>query len=116
AVERQKNLAWLADVQVEVSAGEGIQPGGTLFVFLRRPGEKGQPLAAVRLLADRFPLTLPAEASHWLQAPPAPGTAPSAGARCTPARGHGVDRAGIAAENQPLGEHSGGLRATLRLR
>lgn|SRR5690606_645833 len=116
AVERQKNLAWLADVQVEVSAGEGIQPGGTLFVFLRRPGEKGQPLAAVRLLADRFPLTVPVEASHWLQAPPAPGTALVAGARYTPAPGQGVDQAAISAENQPLGEQSGGLRATLQLR
>lgn len=115
AVERQKNLAWLADVQVEVLAGEGIQPGGTLFVFLRRPGEQGQPLAAVRLLADRFPLTVPVEANHWLQAPPAPGTALVAGARYTRAPGQGVDQAAISAENQPLGEQSGGLRATLVL-
>ena len=115
AVERQKNLAWLADVQVEVQAGEGIQPGGTLFVFLRRPGEKGQPLAAVRLLADRFPLTVPVEAGHWLQAPPAPGTALVAGARYTPAPGQGVDQADISAENQPLGQQGAGLRATLTL-
>ncbi len=116
ALTQQKNQSWLANLTVTVEAGEGIQPGGTLFVFLRKPGDTGQPMAAVRTLADRFPMRVTVRPANWLQQPPPPGTALVAGARYAMAPGQGVDQAGVSAENQPLSQSSGGLSATLQLR
>lgn len=115
AVTRQQNLAWLSSLALEVEAADGIEPGGTLFVFLRRPGEGGQPLAAVRLLADQFPLTVPVTSGDWLQAAPAPGTPLVAAARYTPAPGAALEAAEISSENQLLVETGDGLGATLVL-
>lgn len=116
ALERQKNQSWLANVTVEVTAADSIEAGGTLFVFLRKPGDSGQPMAAVRLLADRFPLQVKVAAANWLQQPPAPGTALVAGARYAMAPGQGVDQASVVAPNQPLTANQGRLSATLELR
>ena len=116
AASMQKNQAWLSGLSVTVEAAQGITPGGTLFVFLRRPGESGQPLAAVRVLADHFPLTIKVGPENWLQAPPAPGTPLVAGARYAMAPGQGVDQAGVTAENQPLREINDSLGAVLQLK
>ncbi|MDF1780101.1 MAG: cytochrome C biogenesis protein [Alcanivoracaceae bacterium] len=116
ALARQKNQSWLDNMKIQVSAAPGIEPGGTLFVFLRKPGDRGQPMAAVRLLADRFPLEVRVQPSNWLQQPPAPGTALVAGARYAQAPGQGVDQAAITAENQPLSGDAGGLSASLELK
>jgi cytochrome c-type biogenesis protein CcmH len=116
ALERQKNQSWLANISIEVTAAEGIEAGGTLFVFLRKPGDTGQPMAAVRLLADGFPLQVKVAAANWLQQPPAPGTPLVAGARYAMAPGQGVDQAGVTAENQPLVAKQGRLSASLELR
>lgn len=116
ALEQQQNQSWLSNLTVEVQAGEGISPGGTLFVFLRRPGEQGQPLAAVRTLADHFPMSVTVRQNNWLQQPPEPGTTLVAGARYAQAPGQGVDQAAVTAENQPLSGKDGALRAVLQLR
>jgi len=116
ALSQKKNQSWLANLTVTVEAAEGVQPGGTLFVFLRKPGDVGQPLAAVRMLADRFPMSVRVLPGNWLQQPPAPGTALVAGARYATAPGQGVDQAAVTAENQPLSGPDGALSATLRLR
>lgn len=44
-----------AQIRVEVALGEGLEAGGTLFVFARVPGER-MPLAAVRVDQPRFPM------------------------------------------------------------
>ena len=95
--------------------GAELSAGGTLFVFLRQPGQQGQPLAARRVLADQFPVTLTLSAEHWLQSPPPPGTALVAGARYTPVPGQAVDAADIRAQPVPLRRVGEQLEATLTL-
>ena len=103
------------NLTVLVEAGDGIEAGGNLFVFLRRPGEAGQPLAAARVLADRFPMTVQLESANWLQAMPAPGTELVAGARYSAAAGGGVEQAGESAELMPVSGPAGALSARVRL-
>lgn len=103
------------NLTVVVEAGDGIEAGGNLFVFLRRPGDVGQPLAAVRVLADRFPMSVQLAPANWLQAMPAPGTELVAGARYSMAGGGGVEQAGESAELMPVRGASGALSARLRL-
>lgn len=103
------------NLTVLVEAGEGIEAGGNLFVFLRRPGDVGQPLAAVRVLADRFPIPVQLAPANWLQAMPAPGTELVAGARYSAAGGGGVEQAGESAELVPVSGSAGALSARVRL-
>jgi cytochrome c-type biogenesis protein CcmH len=103
------------NLTVLVEAGDGIEAGGNLFVFLRRPGDVGQPLAAVRVLADRFPMSVQLAPANWLQAMPAPGTELVAGARYSAAGGGGVEQAGENAELAPVSGSAGALFARVRL-
>jgi len=103
------------NLTVVVDAGDGIEAGGNLFVFLRRPGDVGQPLAAVRVLADRFPISVQLTPANWLQAMPAPGTELVAGARYSAAGGAGVEQAGESAELMPVSGAAGALSARVRL-
>lgn len=103
------------NLTVVVDAGDGIEAGGNLFVFLRRPGDVGQPLAAVRVLADRFPISVQLAPANWLQAMPAPGTELVAGARYSAAGGGGVEQAGESAELMPVSGGAGALSARVRL-
>lgn len=113
----QESRAWLTGLTVRVEAPETVPPGGTLFVFLRRAGDEGgQPLAATRVLADGFPVQVTLEHDHWLQAPPARGTALVAGARYAPAPGSAVDQTSLEAAPRALEQRDGVLRATLALR
>jgi cytochrome c-type biogenesis protein CcmH len=103
------------NLTVVVDAGDGIEAGGNLFVFLRRAGDVGQPLAAVRVLADRFPISVQMAPANWLQAMPAPGTELVAGARYSAAGGGGVEQAGESAELMPVSGTGGALSARVRL-
>lgn len=116
AEKLRDSQGYLQNLRVTVEAGPQVQPGGTLFVFLRKPGDTGQPLAAKRVLADRFPLEVRLVAGDWLQEPPPPGTPLVAGARYATGPGGGVDQAGVSAEMQPLSGVSGALSATLTLK
>ena len=102
------------DIVVTVAA-TNIAPGGTLFVFLRQPGDKGQPLAARRVLADRFPLTVQLSSEDWLQSPPAPETPLLAAARYTPQPGQAVDQADLRAQAESLQRVGAALSASLLL-
>lgn len=77
--------------------GEGLPPGGTLFVFIREQGSAGQPLAARRQVIPSFPATVTLTAEHWLQAYPSEDATLIMGARYTPAPGAAVDQAMISA-------------------
>ena len=103
------------NLTVVVEAGDGMGAGGNLFVFLRRPGDVGQPLAAIRVLADRFPMSVQLTPANWLQAMPAPGTALVAGARYSAAGGGGVEQADENAELVPVSGAAGALSARVRL-
>lgn len=92
----------LDELTVTVNAPEGMEPGGTLFVFLRRPDGTGQPLAARRLLAREFPLNVTLRPEDWLQPFPGDDAALMAGARYSPAPGGGVEQAGSRAEPVPV--------------
>lgn len=117
AVAMRENRARLDGLTVRVEAADSLVPGGTLFVFLRRRGEEGgQPLAAVRVLADAFPVEVTVNAEDWLQSLPGPDVELVAGARYAPGPGSAVDQASIEAEPRPLERRSGALRTTLQLR
>ncbi|MFN3715006.1 MAG: tetratricopeptide repeat protein [Alcanivoracaceae bacterium] len=103
------------DLMVTVEAAADVEPGGTLFVFLRRPGDAGQPLAAVRVLADRFPMAVTVRPENWLQDMPEPGTALVAGARYNPGITRGIEDALESARLVPLQGRAGELSATLVL-
>jgi cytochrome c-type biogenesis protein CcmH len=106
---------YFSGLSVQVDAGEGVDAGGTLFVFLRRPGDSGQPLAAVRVLADRFPMQVTVMPEHWLQDMPAPGTPVVAGARYSMSLGRGVEDALESADAAPVTGAGGALSARVRL-
>lgn len=117
AVAMRESQARLEGLTVRVEATDTLVPGGTLFVFLRRQGEQGgQPLAAVRVLADAFPLEVTVDAEDWLQSMPGPDVQLVAGARYAAGPGGAVDQASVEAESRPLERRSGALRATLKLR
>lgn len=66
-VQEQKELTGsMRSLTVEVEAQEGISRGGTLFVYVRREGSTGQPLAARRVLVNRFPVTVELSSGDWL--------------------------------------------------
>ena len=116
ARERLANQSYVDNLRVTVEAASHVPAGGTLFVFLRKPGDTGQPLAAVRTLADRFPLTVEVKAGNWLQAVPPPGTELVAGARYASGPGGDVASAAIVTKNQPVTGKAGALRATVELK
>src|SRR5699024_9194258 len=66
-VKEQKALVGsVKTLTVEVEAEDGVSRGGTLFVFVRKKGSAGQPLAARRLLVNQFPTTVEITANDWL--------------------------------------------------
>lgn len=115
---RARNQARLesafADTRITVQASD-IGPGGTLFVFLRREGGSGQPLAARRYLVDRFPVSLTLRAQDWLQAYPDPSGSLVVGARYSTAPGGDVEAASLTAGPVPLAGAPGDYQAELRL-
>ncbi|MCC1495626.1 cytochrome C biogenesis protein [Alcanivorax sp. 1008] len=102
-------------ITVTVDADVRVQAGGTLFVFLRRPGDVGQPLAAVRVLADGFPMTVSVLPENWLQEMPTPGTQLEAGARYSDRASAGIEGAVESAERVALTGEAGQLAARLNL-
>lgn len=114
--QRQAGEARYGRILVTVEARGGIEPGGTLFVFLRAADQPaGQPLAARRILADRFPITVSLQAEHWLQPWPEEGTALVAGARYGSGPGGDVASSQIQAALIPLEARDEALQATLTL-
>lgn len=103
------------DINITVAGAAGIPAGGTLFVFLRRPGDSGQPLAALRVLADRFPMEVSLSAENWLQAMPSPGTELLAGARYSADNNRGIEGALENSEPVALTGQAGQLSAKLSL-
>lgn len=91
----------LDDLRITVNAGD-VAAGGTLFVFLRQGEQGGQPLAARRVLVERFPATVVLRREDWLQSYPADLSDLRAGARYTPAPGSSVDEAGLRVAPEPL--------------
>lgn len=71
--------------------GPDVRPGGTLFIALRKAGEGGQPLAARRVLAERFPLDVSLRDQDWLQAFPDEEADLVLSARYSPSASAGVD-------------------------
>ncbi|MEE4251027.1 MAG: cytochrome C biogenesis protein [Alcanivoracaceae bacterium] len=102
-------------IEITVLADAGVQPGGTLFVFLRRPGDVGQPLAAVRVLADGFPMSVSVAPENWLQEMPAPGTELLAGARYSEGANAGIEGAIESAERVALSGEAGQLAASVKI-
>lgn len=90
-----------AELSVDVTSATPVADGGTLFVFLQRAGESGQPLAARRLLVQHLPQQVSLRAEDWLQAYPAPGTELVVGARYAPSAAAGVGEAQYQAAPQP---------------
>lgn len=89
-------------IRVTVSS-DAVPPGGTLFVFVRRAGDSvGQPLAARRVLADAFPVTVELGPADWLQAMPESDQALTAGARYGQGPAAGVDNSGLRSGPQLL--------------
>jgi len=115
ATQKRAAQEYYRDLTVTVSADPWLAPGGTLFVFLRHPGGSGQPLAAVRVLADRFPMTVVINGPQWLQQMPEPGTELVAGARYDRGVAGGVEAADIVASPVTLSGTSGELQAALHL-
>ena len=98
-LERQE---YFDGVEITVDASE-VPPGGSLFVFLRREGQFGQPLAARQVLAERFPMTVELRRQDWLQTYPEAGDeALEVGARYSPSAGAGVGDAEFRAEPRPF--------------
>ncbi|MBZ2189856.1 cytochrome C biogenesis protein [Alcanivorax sp. JB21] len=93
ARSQQASAERFADVSIRVTTEGDVPPGGSLFVFLRDPAEPGQPLAARRVLAERFPVRVTLRAQDWLQAYPDKDSEVVAGARYNPAPAAGVDQA-----------------------
>ena len=98
-------------IRVTVTS-EDVAPGGTVFVFVRRAGETaGQPLAARRVLADRFPLTVTLGPADWLQPMPASEQALTAGARYGQGPGAGVDNSAVRTAPEALQRQQDGVLA-----
>jgi cytochrome c-type biogenesis protein CcmH len=115
AESKLQSQLYYQDINITVESAAGTPAGGTLFVFLRRPGDVGQPLAALRVLADRFPMTVSLSAENWLQEMPAPGTELQAGARYSADNSRGIEGALESSEPVTLTGKSGQLSATLSL-
>lgn len=116
SAERQAEAQqYFGRILVTVEAPASVSAGGTLFVFLRRPGDSGQPLAAVRVLADRFPLEVVVEPQHWLQEMPFAGTELQAGARYSSTGIGGIEQAELVAPLQPLMRPAAVLTARIQL-
>lgn len=89
--QKQERLGYWDSLEITVQAPEGVAAGGTLFVFLRPEGQQGgQPLAARRVIAGSFPMTVAITANDWLQAVPEAGASLMAGARYSEAPGADV--------------------------
>lgn len=104
------------EIVVQVNAGEGVRPGGTVFVFLRGADSGGKPLAARRMPVDSFPVTVRVRARDWLQQRPDDPSALRAGARYSTDAGGGVGSADLRAAPVPLSGESEGLDVRLELR
>ena len=115
AESKSQSQSHYQNISLSVDADPAVLAGGTLFVFLRRPGDSGQPLAAVRVLADGFPITVTLLPEHWLQEMPAPGTKLVAGARYSERASGGIEGALESAELVALAGQAGQLAASLRL-
>ena len=114
--ERQlQSQLYYQGIDITVAAAPNVLAGGTLFVFLRRPDDVGQPLAAVRVLADGFPMTVSVSPENWLQEMPPPGTELVAGARYSERATAGIEGALESAEKVPLSGEAGQLTARLAL-
>ncbi len=100
--EAQQQPAGTDEIVVQVDAGEGVQSGGTVFVFLRGSASGGKPLAARRMPVDDFPVTVRVRAQDWLQQRPDDRSGLRAGARYSTDAGGGVGAAGLRAAPQPL--------------
>lgn len=96
AREQKQREGVFANLAATVN-GEGLPAGGTLFVFLRKAGSAGQPLAAQRKVVTHFPITVTLTAANWLQGYPDEQADLIIGARYTPAPGASVDQAAITA-------------------
>lgn len=84
-------------IRATVQGEQSLPAGGTLFVFIRKAGSVGQPLAAKRQLVASFPITVELAPGDWLQAFPGADEALILGARYTPAPGAAVDQAAMVA-------------------
>jgi cytochrome c-type biogenesis protein CcmH len=115
ARRQQDSQGLFGHINVRVRAGEQVEPGGTLFLFVRRPGGQGQPLAARRVLVDRFPATVVLGPGDWLQAFPEEGTELVVGARYALGPGASVENSSLRASPVPLTPRDTGLGAVLRL-
>ena len=91
----------LDNLSVTVDAPD-LPDGGTLFVFLRRQGDSGQPLAARRVLVESFPVTVTLRPADWLQSYPENLDVLRVAARYTPAPGSNVEQARLGTEPVPL--------------
>lgn len=104
-----------APVTVEVNADDSLQPGGTIFVFLRSGTGGGKPLAARRMPVEGFPVTVRVRPRDWLQSPSgAPPEDLRAGARYSTGSG-GVGGADLRAAPVPLSGDGEGPDARLEL-
>ena len=113
---RRDGARHYGSIRITVTAPEALEAGGTLFVFLRPAGSGGgQPLAARRILADQWPMTVAIGADDWLQPYPAAGAELVAGARYAPTPGSAVDQAGLAGQPVPLESVDGALAARVTL-
>lgn len=108
---QQAQAGRFAEVSVTVAATD-VPPGGSLFVFLQREGGSGQPLAARRVLAEQFPVTVRIRQGDWLQPFPEADVAVVVGARYSPSAAAGVDQAALSAAPRPF---TPGDTATLQL-
>lgn len=115
AESKLQSQRYYQGISITVEGAANTPAGGTLFVFLRRPGDSGQPLAALRVLADRFPMTVSLEAENWLQEMPAPGTELLAGARYSADNNRGIEGALQNSEPVTLTGKAGQLAAKLSL-
>ncbi len=104
------------EIVVRVSAGDGVESGGTVFVFLRGAESGGKPLAARRMPVDDFPVTVRVRAQDWLQQRPDNRSRLRAGARYSTDSGGGVGSAALRAAPQPLTDGGEGPDVRLELR
>lgn len=114
ARDQQANAERFMDASIRVTTEGDVPPGGSLFVFLRDPAQPGQPLAARRVLAERFPVRVTLRAQDWLQAYPGEALDVVAGARYSPGTAAGVDEAAFDAEL--VGFSGGETEVSLRRR
>lgn len=115
AKEQKKRLAAMGHIHVTVTAASGVDDGGTLFLFVRKKGGSGQPLAAKRQLVDKFPVSVDLTPDNWLQSFPDAGTPLTVGARYSSGPGGSVENAGERVSPVLLKKGKNGLSASLHL-